>query len=127
VTELPSEKKKKEVKVIKLVSGESLLTEVVNSDSQYISIVNPLRIEIEFNQVGIPVIISSVWIPLFKKVTLVHVKQEHVTAIMEAAEELTSYYASCMSSIKKKRKAKEQSERPVPPVANTIPEGTVLH
>jgi hypothetical protein len=86
--------------IIKLTNGETIIAEVVNEDDQYISVLEPLALEIAESETGKPMMVALTWVPLTKKINMVNLKTPHVVAISECDEEISKYYEKSLAVLK---------------------------
>jgi hypothetical protein len=86
--------------IIKLTNGETIIAEVVNEDEQYISVLEPLALEIAESETGKPMMVALTWVPLTKKVNMVNLKTPHIVAISECDEDMDKYYKKSLAVLK---------------------------
>lgn len=100
--------------IIKLTNGETIIGEVVNEDDQYVSVLEPLALEIGESETGKPMMIALTWVPLTKKINMINLKAPHVVAISECDEEMSKYYVKSLAvlkgDVKKLREIVEEEE-----------------
>jgi hypothetical protein len=88
--------------IIKLSSGETIITEIVNRDDYGTTIMDPLAIDIAENGDGSGTMVALSWLPLKKgtEVTLINLNTSHIIAIGEIDEEVDLYYRKALAMIK---------------------------
>lgn len=88
-----------EISIIKLVNGETLLAEVAHEDDDYLSIIDPISINMQLRN-NTPVMISTIWMPLTKVTNLFHLKQKNIILISEVDTDMEIYYNKCIDTIR---------------------------
>jgi hypothetical protein len=86
--------------IIKLTNGETIIAEIVNQDDQYVSVLEPLALEIAESESGKPMMVALTWVPLTKKINMVNLKSPHVIAISDCDDEIGSYYEKSLAVLK---------------------------
>lgn len=86
--------------IIKLTNGETIIAEIVNQDDQYVSVLEPLALEIAESESGKPMMVALTWVPLTKKINMVNLKTLHVVAISDCDDEIGSYYEKSLAVLK---------------------------
>lgn len=87
------------IEIVKLLNGETLLTEVTHEDDGYLHIIDPVQITVHTRSGSAPVCISTIWVPLTKEVNLFHIKQSAIILKSEVDEDMISYYNNCIDTI----------------------------
>ena len=87
------------ISMIKLVSGETILAEVANEDETYLSVIDPIEVRTSIRN-NIPVMISTIWMPLSKVVNLFHLKQTTIILSTMVDNDMEIYYNRCMETIR---------------------------
>lgn len=88
-----------EISIIKLVNGETLLAEVAHEDDDYLSIIDPISINMQLRN-NTPVMISTIWMPLTKVTNLFHLKQKNIILTSEVDTDMEIYYNKCIDTIR---------------------------
>tara|TARA_Y100000389_G_scaffold178180_1_gene191111 strand:+ start:114 stop:545 length:432 start_codon:yes stop_codon:yes gene_type:complete len=88
------------INIVKLINGETLLTEVTHEDETHLHIIDPVQITIQNRQGAAPVCICTIWVPLTKKVNLLHLKQSTVLVKTEVDEDMIEYYNNCLEAVR---------------------------
>lgn len=87
------------INIIKLVNGETLLAEVTNDDETYLSVIDPISINMQLRN-NTPVLISTIWMPLTKVTNLFHLRQKNVILVSEVDNDMEIYYNKCIRTIR---------------------------
>lgn len=86
--------------IIKLTNGETIIAEIMHQDDEIVSVLDPLALEIAESESGRPMMVALTWIPLTKQVNMVNIKTQHVVALSECDEEISSYYEKSLAILK---------------------------
>lgn len=81
--------------LIKLVNGETLICSIVKQDKSYVTISDPLKLEI-VNSGGLPAMMTTYWIPLPDEELVVDIKQEHVILTSSMTTEMKVFYTKAI-------------------------------
>jgi hypothetical protein len=83
--------------MIKLVSGDTLLAEVINHTETQIVINNPIAVIVKVRHA--PVMMSHIWMPFDDFDNHYHIESTHVITEKEVDEEMVLYYNKCIDTI----------------------------
>ena len=87
------------IEIVKLINGETLLTEVTFEDETHLHIIDPVQITVHTRKDASPICISTIWVPLTKEVNLFHIKQSAIMLKSEVDEDMITYYNRCLETI----------------------------
>ena len=79
------------IKLLRLVTGEDVLTEILDSGDIAYKIKNPLIVYIRPTETGVPTVGMSQWIPYSADKEFV-IKNDKVVVVSEPAEDIRSQY-----------------------------------
>lgn len=107
------------ISMIKLISGETILAEVVGQNDYNIEINNPIAVMIKMRHA--PVLMSHVWMPFDDFDNYYDIRHEHVVTHKEVDEDMVLYYNNCIDTIHDNMTSSEtfllsnsnESEKPV--------------
>ena len=85
--------------IIKLISGETLLTRQFYRSNDKVTVIDPLKMEF-VTDMGGPAMHSTFWIPLTKEEISVDIDMSHVIICTEAPTDLADFYTKSMVRIK---------------------------
>jgi hypothetical protein len=83
--------------MIKLVSGETLLAEIINDGEWELRINNPIAITIKV--LHAPILMSHMWMPFDDLDNLFSIRHEHIITTKEVDKDMISYYNNCIEAI----------------------------
>lgn len=104
------------ISMIKLISGETILAEVVGQNEYSIEINNPIAVMIKMRHA--PVLMSHVWMPFDDFDNYYDIRHEHVITQKGVDEDMVVYYNNCIDTIHDNMTSSEtfllsnESERP---------------
>ncbi|MDA8977557.1 hypothetical protein N9F71_00890 [bacterium] len=87
------------IEIVKLINGETLLTEVTFEDETHLHIIDPVQITVHTRKDASPICICTIWVPLTKEVNLFHIKQSAIMLKSEVDEDMITYYNRCLETI----------------------------
>ena len=85
------------ISMIKLISGETILAEIVSENEYNIEINNPIAVVIKMRHA--PVLMSHVWMPFDDFDNFYDIRFEHVVTHKEVDEDMVLYYNNCIDTI----------------------------
>ena len=85
------------ISMIKLVSGETLLAEVVSESDYDVKINNPIAVVVKVRHA--PVLMSHIWMPFDDFDNLYEIRHEHVLTHKQVDEDMVLYYNNCIETI----------------------------
>lgn len=85
------------ISMIKLVSGDTLLAEVVNHTETEIVLNNPISVIVKVRLT--PVMMSHIWMPFDDFDNHYHIENAHIITKKEVDEEMVLYYNKCIDTI----------------------------
>ena len=88
------------IEIVKMVNGETLLTEVTYEDDTHLHIIDPVQITVHTRKDSAPVCVCTIWVPLTKETNLFHIKQSAIILKSEVDEDMISYYNRCLETIR---------------------------
>jgi len=86
--------------IIKLTNGETIIGEIIHSDDNTTSVLEPLALEIGESQSGKPMMVAMTWVPLTKKVNMVNLNTTHVVAVADVDDDIDAYYEKSLAILK---------------------------
>jgi len=113
--------------IIKLTNGETIVAEIAHQDDNITSVLEPLALDVGESESGRPMLLAMTWIPLTKKVNLIHLKTEHVIAIAECDESISRYYERSLSVLKGEIEDDFQEQDFEDPEQTEIPTANTVH
>ena len=96
--------------LIKLVNGETLICSIVRQNKDYVTISDPLKLEI-VNSGGMPAMMTTYWIPLPDEELMVDIKQEHVILTSDMTTEMKVFYTKAIVSARGDSTDEEQEKQ----------------
>ena len=85
--------------LIKLSSGETVVTEMLSEGDDTITVANPLQLQTVNNSVGGAGLMTLHWIPLdIDEENVVDIRQEHVIMLKVASNELENFYYNSLEN-----------------------------
>jgi hypothetical protein len=97
------------VQILKLTNGDTLLTDVLDSDEKVLTIVNPIELITETNgRNATATLLAHQWLPLFEEENIMYLNQAHVVGVAKATEDMQEYYVSAITQILHPEKAEEE-------------------
>lgn len=91
--------------LVKLVSGETLLCEIVSDNEYSLTVNNPIAIMVK-NRVS-PVMVSHLWLPFDDLDNEFVIRQEHVITKKMVDDDMIIYYNNCIDTIHENMTASE--------------------
>jgi hypothetical protein len=85
------------ISMIKLVSGDTLLAEVINHTETQIVLNNPISVIVKVRHA--PVMMSHIWMPFDEFDNHYHIEIAHIITEKEVDEEMVLYYNKCIDTI----------------------------
>jgi len=85
------------ISMIKLVSGETVLAEVVSDVDGVIKINNPISIVVKVRHA--PVLMSHIWMPFDDIDNYYDIRQDHIITHKEVDADMVLYYNKCIDTI----------------------------
>ena len=85
------------ISMIKLVSGDTLLAEIINHTETEIVINNPIAVIVKLKHA--PVMMSHIWMPFDDFDNYYNIEKSHVITEKEVDEEMVLYYNNCIDTI----------------------------
>jgi len=95
------------ISMIKLVSGETLLAEIVDNTTSHLTINNPISIIVKVRHA--PVMMSHIWMPFDDFDNHYNIDSDHIIADKEVDEEMVLYYNNCIDTIHDNMTSSESS------------------
>lgn len=95
------------ISMIKLISGETLLAEIVDNTTPHLTINNPIAIIVKVRHA--PVMMSHIWMPFDDFDNHYNINIDHVIAMKEVDEEMVIYYNNCIDTIHDNMTSSESS------------------
>ena len=126
------------INMIKLVSGETILAEMVHEEEMHLSIIDPVEIKTSLRN-NVPVMVCNIWVPLSKVVNIFHLKQSSIILSTEVDNDMKVYYNRCIETIRESAsedrsflfdsKEDEMSEKEIHDVIASMRQGanTAIH
>jgi len=102
------------IQILKLVNGDTILTEVVGADDKILTINNPLELRTEpsltSNRANM---IANQWLPMMEKRNIIYLSQSHIVGTMPANEDMIDYYNHAIEVIlfPEEARLREEQER----------------
>lgn len=85
------------ISMIKLISGETIMAEIVSENDFDIKINNPIAVMIKMRHA--PVLMSHVWMPFDDFDNFYDIRHEHVVTHKKVDEDMVLYYNNCIDTI----------------------------
>ena len=85
------------ISMIKLVSGDTILAEVINHTETKMVINNPIAVIVKVRHA--PVMMSHIWMPFDDFDNHYHIESAHIITEKEVDEEMVLYYNKCIDTI----------------------------
>ncbi len=85
------------ISMIKLVSGDTILAEVINHTETKMVINNPISVIVKVRHA--PVMMSHIWMPFDDFDNHYHIESAHIITEKEVDEEMVLYYNKCIDTI----------------------------
>ena len=102
------------VQVLKLINGETLLTDVLESTDKAITVINPLEIKTESNYNTTRMnMIAYQWMPMMEEENIMYINKQHIVGMSNATADMQEYYVDAIERIlyPKRTEEKEREER----------------
>lgn len=92
------------IEILKLVNGETLLTEVTHDDDRrfansQIHIIDPVQMTIQTRQDSSSVCVCTIWVPLLKPTNLFSMDHSNILVRTVVDEDMEMYYNRCLETI----------------------------
>ncbi len=85
------------ISMVKLVSGDTLLADVIDHTETEIVINNPISVIVKLKHA--PVMMSHIWMPFDDFDNYYNIEKSHVITEKEVDEEMVLYYNNCIDAI----------------------------
>jgi len=122
------------IQIIKLSSGETIVTEVLKETEDYMMILNPLEIRTEHTGRSRGSLVAFAWLPMFEEENKVAIQKSHLVGITIASDEIIEYYINAIDNIlnpdKLYERAKDDDElldKLTDPIINANTNSTMIH
>ncbi len=85
------------ISMVKLVSGETILAEIISENEYNLKINNPIAVVIKMRHA--PVLMSHVWMPFDDFDNHYDIRHEHIVTHKIVDEDMVIYYNNCIDTI----------------------------
>lgn len=87
------------VQILKLTSGETLVTEVIECTDDIITVLNPLEVKTEHIGRSRSNMVALQWLPLIEKENVIYIREQHVIGMTYAGDDMIDYYKRAIEQI----------------------------
>jgi hypothetical protein len=99
------------VQVLKLTSGETLLTDVINETSDTLTVINPLEIRTEYSNRSRMNMIAYQWLPMMEEENIMYISHNHIIGMAYASQDMQEYYIDVVQRILESEDVDEEKEK----------------
>jgi len=100
------------IQILKLISGETIATEVVETGDHVVKVLNPIEIRTESYGRTKATMVAYQWLPLVEKENIMFIQERHILGMAFAGEDMCEYYNNVVKEMlsPQKRTVKDTDE-----------------